>query len=52
MALHSGNEQKPSAGSPEDLAPHLPRKSGWQLAVACGLWVVWLAMLAWTALAN
>ncbi len=52
MASHSGDQRKPAAGSRDELAPAHSQKSRWQLIVACGLWGIWLLLLAWMAIAG
>lgn len=37
------------AGSHDEPAPNLSRKSRWQLIVSCLLWLLWVVLLAWMA---
>ena len=52
MASLSGDKRKPPARSCDELAPNQSRKSRWQLIVACGLWGLWLVLLAWMAIED
>jgi hypothetical protein len=50
MASDSSGGWKPQAGSRDELAPHLSRKSRWQLIVSSILWGIWFVLLAWMAI--
>ena len=49
MASDSSGGRKSQAGSRDELAPHLPQKSRWQLIVSSILWGLWVVLLAWMA---
>ncbi|MCH8840364.1 MAG: hypothetical protein IH831_06735 [Planctomycetes bacterium] len=52
MASDSGDGWKPQAGSRDELAPNLSRKSRWQLIVSSILWGLWMVLLAWMAVIS
>ena len=52
MAADSGDGWKRQAGSPDELTPHVSRKSRWQLIVSSILWGLWMVLLTWMAVIS